>query len=201
VRILVLNHTVTNQATGYRVPDNLKKYALYLDARIKAYANLKHDPVRVQSESNRDHLSGASGAADEPRRGGNSSNSQNQNLARSKTMAGRKLRVMSVEKGLLRETKIVQKVIAALLACKVPMMLVLPVGRADHHLIVLPRQSRGRPNHHRPSSPHQGPPRPLPSSERRRRQRPRTLFRNVACGRKHRSEHLQALLRTDQGYR
>lgn len=34
-------------------------------------------------------------------------------------MAGRKLRVMTVEKGLLRETKIIQKTIAALLECQV----------------------------------------------------------------------------------
>jgi hypothetical protein len=32
---------------------------------------------------------------------------------------GRKLRVMTVEKGLLRETKIVQKQVDALLACRV----------------------------------------------------------------------------------
>ena len=40
-------------------------------------------------------------------------------VQRSKTLAGRKLRVMTVEKGLLRETKIVQKMIDALLECRV----------------------------------------------------------------------------------
>lgn len=38
---------------------------------------------------------------------------------RSKTIAGRKLRVMTVEKGLLRETKIVQKMIDSLVECRV----------------------------------------------------------------------------------
>lgn len=40
-------------------------------------------------------------------------------VQRSKTIAGRKLRVMTVEKGLLRETKIVQKMIDALVECRV----------------------------------------------------------------------------------
>ncbi|TFK85793.1 hypothetical protein K466DRAFT_177127 [Polyporus arcularius HHB13444] len=40
------------------------------------------------------------------------------NLQRSKTMAGRKLRVMTVEKGLLRETKIVQKMVDSLVECR-----------------------------------------------------------------------------------
>ena len=38
---------------------------------------------------------------------------------RRKTIVGRKLRVMSVEKGLLRETKVVQKMINALCECRV----------------------------------------------------------------------------------
>ena len=40
-------------------------------------------------------------------------------VQRSKTMAGRKLRVMTVEKGLLRETKIVQKMVDSLVDCRV----------------------------------------------------------------------------------
>lgn len=40
-------------------------------------------------------------------------------VQRSKTLAGRKLRIMTVEKGLLRETKTVQKMIDALLECRV----------------------------------------------------------------------------------
>jgi len=38
---------------------------------------------------------------------------------RSKTIMGRKLRLMSVEKGLLRETKIVQRMTDSLLECRV----------------------------------------------------------------------------------
>ena len=38
---------------------------------------------------------------------------------RRKTIVGRKLRVMTVEKGLLRETKVVQKMIDALCECRV----------------------------------------------------------------------------------
>ena len=38
---------------------------------------------------------------------------------RRKTIVGRKLRIMTVEKGLLRETKVVQKMIDALCECRV----------------------------------------------------------------------------------
>src|SRR5882724_11036253 len=40
--------------SGYDTPQNLAHYALYLDSRVRAYRDLKHDAVRVQSESNRD---------------------------------------------------------------------------------------------------------------------------------------------------
>ena len=46
---------------------------------------------------------------------------------RSKTLAGRKLRVMTVEKGLLRETKVVQKMIDSLVECRVCPFLFPPV--------------------------------------------------------------------------
>jgi hypothetical protein len=36
-----------------------------------------------------------------------------------KTIMGRKLRIMTVEKGLLRETKVVQKLMDALVECRV----------------------------------------------------------------------------------
>jgi len=99
--------------TGYSAPDNLKAYAMYMETRIKAYANLKHDAIRVQSESNRDHrVTNEDGWTG--RNGGGGSG-----LSRNKTMAGRKLRQMTVEKGLLRETKIVQKTVTSLLSCKV----------------------------------------------------------------------------------
>lgn len=96
--------------TGYPLPENLSNYAAYLETRVRAYRDLKHDAIRVQSESNRDrHLSMAGGS-------GSGSNGQ---ASRSKTVMGRKLRVMTVEKGLLRETKIVQKQVDALLGCRV----------------------------------------------------------------------------------
>ena len=104
----------------------MENYAVYLDTRIRAYRELKHDPIRVQAETNRDIR--ASQALDEPGgsnrgRPGSRGNAvaavpaEDKGLQRSKTLAGRKLRVMTVEKGLLRETKIVQRVIDSLLDC------------------------------------------------------------------------------------
>lgn len=131
---------MTPPCTGYNAPQNLQAYALYLDARIRAYRDLKHDAIRVQSETNRDMRNsaaieeqymhdreqvpekprrfGRSRKSDEPREsaGSGASGSLHQ---RSKTLAGRKLRVMTVEKGLLRETKIVQKMIDTLVECRV----------------------------------------------------------------------------------
>ena len=101
---------------GYPLPENLSNYAIYLETRARAYRDLKHDAVRVQSENNRDRrlsMAVGSGSGDGP-----SSNGQRQ-ANRSKTVMGRKLRVMTVEKGLLRETKIVQKQVDALLGCRV----------------------------------------------------------------------------------
>jgi hypothetical protein len=40
--------------SGYNAPTNLQHYALYLDTRIRTYRDLKHDAIRVQSETNRD---------------------------------------------------------------------------------------------------------------------------------------------------
>jgi phosphatidylinositol-binding clathrin assembly protein len=42
-----------------------------------------------------------------------------QPVSRSKTIMGRKLRSMTVEKGLLRETKVVHKMIDTLVECRV----------------------------------------------------------------------------------
>lgn len=109
---------------GYDTPQNLKHYAFYLDSRIRAYRDLKHDAIRVQSESNRDmrvsHSAEESLALSGTASGSSSVSKGNGNgLQRSKTLAGRKLRVMTVEKGLLRETKAVQRMIDALLGCQV----------------------------------------------------------------------------------
>lgn len=121
---------------GYHAPQNLQNYAVYLDARIKAYRDLKHDAIRVQSESNRDMRNSAAIEEDRVqeqeertsrrfgRRKGRSSDDSGSHPStsmpqRSKTIAGRKLRVMTVEKGLLRETKVVQKMIDSLVECRV----------------------------------------------------------------------------------
>ena len=79
----------------------------------------------MQSETNRDMRNSA--AIDEElehtgrKKGKNAPppSSSSGNLSRSKTTAGRKLRVMTVEKGLLRETKIVQKMVDSLVECRV----------------------------------------------------------------------------------
>jgi phosphatidylinositol-binding clathrin assembly protein len=106
---------------GYAVPDNIQHYALYLDSRIRAYHDLKHDAVRVQSESNRDMRNSHSIEEDTRRSRGNKK-SPAPSLSgptRSKTIMGRKLRVMTVEKGLLRETKAVHRMIDAVVECRV----------------------------------------------------------------------------------
>jgi len=109
--------------SGYNAPKNLQHYALYLDTRIRAYRDLKHDAIRVQSETNRDIRLSMSIEEDarqsrkytpEEDRFQSSSDS-----SRRKTIMGRKLRVMTVEKGLLRETKVVQKMMDSLIECKV----------------------------------------------------------------------------------
>ncbi|KAH9839938.1 ANTH-domain-containing protein [Rhodofomes roseus] len=107
---------------GYNAPPNLLNYATYLDTRIRAYAQLKHDAIRVQSETNRDMRNSAAVEEELGSRRGRSRAREPPKLSvgvqRSKTLTGRKLRVMTVEKGLLRETKIVQKMIDALLECR-----------------------------------------------------------------------------------
>ncbi|QRW03111.1 epsin amino-terminal-like (ENTH) domain-containing protein C19F8,03c [Ceratobasidium sp. AG-Ba] len=105
--VLKLRNVSNGQWDGYIAPQNLTNYAMYLDTRVRTYKDLKHDAIRVQSESNRDRLSTADdeGPSGRP-------------VQRSKTVMGRKLRVMTVEKGLLRETKMVQRLTDALLECK-----------------------------------------------------------------------------------
>ena len=116
-----------HQDIGYQAPQNLQNYARYLDTRIRAYRDLKHDAIRVQSENNRDMRNSA--AIDEEleeSRGSRNKRGKNPppqssagGIQRSKTLAGRKLRVMTVEKGLLRETKIVQRMVDSLVDCRV----------------------------------------------------------------------------------
>ena len=99
---------------GYSAPENMQHYAVYLDTRIRAYRELKHDAVRVQAESNRDMRNNSAIEEDNRAKG-----KQTSTPARSKTIMGRKLRVMTVEKGLLRETRIVHKMIYSLVECRV----------------------------------------------------------------------------------
>ena len=88
-------------------------YATYLDTRIRAFRDLKHDAIRVQSENNRDMRNSAAIEDDSHRQKGIPLPD------RRKTIMGRKLRIMTVEKGLLRETKVVQKMVNALCECRV----------------------------------------------------------------------------------
>ena len=106
-----VSRTLQLCSSGYSAPENLGAYANYLQSRINAFRELKHDAVRVQSESNRDHrLTLMDGDREWGGNGG---------VSRSKTIVGRKLRVMTVGKGLLRETKIVQGVVDDLVNTKV----------------------------------------------------------------------------------
>lgn len=73
--------------------------------------------MQVQSEHNRDMRLSKGIGQDPPPRVPAAKNGGG--LQRGKTLAGRKLRVMTVEKGLLRETKAVQKQIDTLVECRV----------------------------------------------------------------------------------
>jgi phosphatidylinositol-binding clathrin assembly protein len=102
--------------TGYSTPENLQNYATYLDSRIRAYRDLKHDAIRVQSENNLDMRNSIAIGQDSLRY---QDISPPNNTDKRRTIMGRKLRVMTVEKGLLRETRVVQKMINALVECRV----------------------------------------------------------------------------------
>ena len=109
-----------NISIGYVAPQNLQNYALYLDSRIRAYKDLKHDAIKVQAENNRDMRNSQSIEEDGYRsRKDRSTKPAASAPSRSKTIMGRKLRSMTVEKGLLRETKAVHNMIDALVECRV----------------------------------------------------------------------------------
>ncbi|KAL0067241.1 hypothetical protein AAF712_005811 [Marasmius tenuissimus] len=119
--VLRLRNISTGNWDGYTPPQNLQHYALYLDSRIRAFRDLKHDAIRVQAETNRDMRN--SNNIDEDSNNtyrGRSNGRSNAPSAptRSKTIMGRKLRVMTVEKGLLRETKAVHHMIGSLVECR-----------------------------------------------------------------------------------
>jgi hypothetical protein len=108
---------------GYNAPTNLQHYALYLDTRIRSYRDLKHDAIRVQAETNRD-LRLSMSLADDARNNRrhapeDDADQSSSSQMRRKTVMGRKLRIMTVEKGLLRETRVVQKTLDALVECRV----------------------------------------------------------------------------------
>jgi len=126
--------TQVSLATGYPVPQNIQAYAYYLDSRIRAYKELKHDVVKVQAEANRDMRTSASVEEDgyRQRKGAKPATMP----TRSKTIMGRKLRSMTVEKGLLRETKAVQTMIDTLVQCRVGVT--LSSDALTHNLLVLP---------------------------------------------------------------
>ncbi|ORY25441.1 ANTH domain-domain-containing protein, partial [Naematelia encephala] len=92
--VLRLRNVSGQNWEGYSPPSNMGAYASYLDSRIRAWRDVKHDLVRAQAESNRrsDGLSAGSKA--------------------------RRLRHLPVEKGLLREVKQVQRVLDSLIMCK-----------------------------------------------------------------------------------
>jgi hypothetical protein len=121
--VLRLKNVVGGQWEGYNAPTNLQHYALYLDTRIRSYRELKHDAIRVQSETNRD-LRLSMSIEDDARQNRKYSPEddidrfQTSVNSKRKTIMGRKLRIMTVEKGLLRETKVVQKLMDALVECR-----------------------------------------------------------------------------------
>ncbi|KAG6890078.1 hypothetical protein C0995_012027 [Termitomyces sp. Mi166 len=125
--VLRLRNVSAGSWEGYAVPENLQNYATYLDSRIRAYRDLKHDAIRVQAENNRDMRNSASIGEDMVTRGSkkgkgpfskSTPSATSAGPTRSKTIAGRKLRVMTVEKGLLRETKAVHRMIDSLVECR-----------------------------------------------------------------------------------
>ena len=80
--------------TGYDAPRMLAPYAAYIEERIKAYKQLQRDAIRSSDSGGRSR-SGSSAASE-----GSGS--------------GQRLRKLTVEKGLLRETAIAQKVCSRL---------------------------------------------------------------------------------------
>lgn len=81
-------------SVGYDAPRMLAPYAAYIDERIKAYKQLQRDPIRTSDS------------------GGRSRSSSN---ASEGSGSGQRLRRLTVEKGLLRETAVAQKVCNRLL--------------------------------------------------------------------------------------
>ena len=83
-------HIVTAPTSASNAPRIVKAYASYLDDRVRAYRELRHDVIR---------------SSDSSRNGGGATSNR--------------LRRLNVEKGLLREVGITQKVGNAILNCDV----------------------------------------------------------------------------------
>ena len=104
----LLNQTL-QLIIGYSPPSNMGSYANYLDVRVKSWREMKHDVLRIQTESNR-------------RSDGLGAGCEFSHVAGTSTDApakARRLRHLPVEKGLLREVKQVQRVLDALVMCRV----------------------------------------------------------------------------------
>ncbi|PWZ02124.1 ANTH-domain-containing protein [Testicularia cyperi] len=85
-----LRNLASSSWSGANAPQTLSVYAQYLDERVRAYRDLKHDVIR-SSDRSRAHANGASNS--------------------------NRLRRLTVEKGLLREVSTTQKVASVLMQC------------------------------------------------------------------------------------
>lgn len=85
-------------------------YGEYIDVRIRTFKDLKHDLVRVQTESNR--RSDGLGAGCKLLLSGTT-------FELTSSAKARRLRHLAVDKGLLREVKAVQRILDALIRCRV----------------------------------------------------------------------------------
>ena len=103
-----LRPALTADAPGNDASQNLAKYATYLDRRIRTYGAIKYDIMRDKSErrGERDGIKGCN-----------------------------RLRTLSVDKGLLRETTLLEKLMDSLTECKVR----LALSRLLLSSVVLPR--------------------------------------------------------------
>ncbi|KAG9050413.1 hypothetical protein FS837_005486 [Tulasnella sp. UAMH 9824] len=108
--ILCLRDVGKERWEGFPPPQNTVNYVRYLDSRIQAYRSLGHDPIRVQSESNRVRPDTAEGSSRD------SSGSSSRRTG--STLGSKTLRALTVEDGLLRNIKTVQTAMDRLLDCK-----------------------------------------------------------------------------------
>ncbi|KAJ6548700.1 ANTH domain-containing protein [Mycena capillaripes] len=103
--MLRLSDMNTRNWDDHMLPGYLPNYAKCLDSRIQAYRDLEHDTLRVQAHSIHDPRTTAVVKDVSP-------------LRRSENRVGPKLRSMTVEEGLFRETRTVQRMVDALVGCR-----------------------------------------------------------------------------------